>query len=85
MDKRLDGNAIGGLLWDVFGQEMTVATGVCDNCGASEVVARLKVYVRAPGTVVRCPHCGWVLMRIVRAPGRTWLDLRGLRTIQLAG
>ena len=30
----LDGNAIGGLLWEVFGVEMTVATGVCAACGA---------------------------------------------------
>ena len=31
----LDGNAIGGLLHDVFGTEMTTATGTCANCGAA--------------------------------------------------
>lgn len=80
---RLDGNAIGGLLHEIFGAEMTLAAGTCDSCGATGRVGELHVYVRAPGTVVRCPSCGSVLMRIVRSETRTWLDLRGLRTLQL--
>jgi predicted RNA-binding Zn-ribbon protein involved in translation (DUF1610 family) len=82
--EHLDGNSIGGLLWDVFGREVTAATSVCDSCGSVAVVAQLVVYVRAPGTVVRCPRCGSVLMRIVRAPGRTSVDLRGLRMLELS-
>jgi hypothetical protein len=84
-DLKLDGNAIGGLLQEVFGVEVTVARSVCGHCGAHEVVARLEVYVQAPGTVVRCPGCSGVLMRIVRGRGRVWLDLGGLRTLELAG
>lgn len=80
---KLDGNAIGGLLLELFGVEMTNATWVCRSCGAAELVARVDVYVRAPGTVVRCPHCDAVLMRIVRAPGRRWVDLGGLGTLEL--
>ena len=64
----LDGNAIGGLLLDVFGSEMTTATGVCGSCGASAVVAELTVYMRAPGTVVRCRSCESVLMRVSVIP-----------------
>ena len=45
----LDGNAIAGQLVEVFGAELTTATGVCAGCGASGVVAELEVYVRAPG------------------------------------
>src|SRR4051794_5080885 len=44
----LDGNAIAGLLHDVFGAEMTTATGACGSCGATSVVAELTVYRRAP-------------------------------------
>ena len=80
---RLDGNAIAGELFELFGVEMTVATGVCAECGAVEQVARLEVYVRAPGTVVRCPHCEAVLMRIVRGRDRVWLDLRGVRSLEV--
>ena len=75
--ERLDGNAIGGLLGEIFGAEMTTASRVCLTCGARGVVAEVHVYVRAPGIVVRCPGCEGVLMRIVRSPDRTWLHLRG--------
>lgn len=81
--ERLDGNAIGGLLHDLFGREMTVATGVCGSCGATSHVAETHVYMRAPGVVVRCPHCGNVLMRVVQSARETWLDLRGLATLRI--
>jgi hypothetical protein len=47
-------------------------------------VARLDVYVHAPGTVVRCPHCEAVLMRIVRGRDRVWLDLSGVRSLEIS-
>ena len=86
MDERdlvLDGNAVGGLLAEVFAVELTAAVGVCATCGASGAVATLRVYIHAPGVVVRCPKCGSVLMRIVKGDGRTWLDLRGLQSLEL--
>ena len=30
----LDGNAVAGMLGEVFAVEMTTATGICGNCGA---------------------------------------------------
>src|SRR6266513_1439001 len=73
-DMKLDGNAIGGLLAEIFNMEMTSAEGTCGGCGAVNAVGRVDVYVNAPGTVVRCPACGQVLMRIVRGSGRTVLS-----------
>lgn len=81
--ERLDGNAIGGILGEIFGTEMTVAVGVCGACGATGPVAELHVYLRAPGIVVRCPTCESVLVKIVQSGRRTWLDLSGLRTLAL--
>jgi hypothetical protein len=81
--ERLDGNAIGGLLWEIFGAEMTLATGVCGSCGTAAMVAELHVYVRAPGITVRCPGCESVLMKIVEGPDRMWLDFGGLRTLEI--
>ena len=78
----LDGNAIGGLLLDVFGAEMTTATGVCGSCGASAVVAELTVYTRAPGTVVRCRSCKSVLMVFVERSDVVCVDLGGLVKLQ---
>ena len=83
-DLKLDGNAIGGLLLALFGVEMTVSVATCACCGASGPVAELEVYVRCPGTVVRCPACGALLMRIVEGRSRTWIDLRGIRTLEVA-
>ena len=34
-DVHVDGNAIGGLLHDLFGREMTGEIGCCGNCGAT--------------------------------------------------
>ncbi len=58
----LDGNAIGGLLHEIFGTEMTTAAATCATCGTTGLVAEAVVYLRAPGTVVRCRTCTAVLM-----------------------
>jgi len=50
----LDGNSIGGLLLDVFGTDMTAALTTCATCGAVAPVAETVVYLRVPGTVMRC-------------------------------
>jgi hypothetical protein len=67
----LDGNAIAGQLFDVFGVEMTTASGTCASCGATAPIAELKVYLRAPGSVVRCPVCGVVLFVLAEVHGTT--------------
>jgi hypothetical protein len=81
----VDGNAIGGLLIDVFGTEMTAATSTCVTCGATRPVAELVVYRRAPGTVVRCRTCGSVLMVFVTRHGVTGVDLSGLASLSQPG
>jgi uncharacterized protein DUF6510 len=78
----LDGNAIAGLLHDVFGAETTTAVGTCGHCGAHGPVAELEVYVRAPGTVARCRTCRNVLMVFVTIRERTCVDLRGLAALE---
>ena len=55
---RLDGNAIGGELFDIFGEEMTAATGTCASCGSTRPLGELAVYRQAPGIVARCTSCG---------------------------
>ncbi len=74
----LDGNAIAGELFAAFGTEMTTARGRCRHCGAIAQIAELRVYQRAPGTVVRCPGCGNVVMVIVEVHGSSRIDLGGL-------
>jgi hypothetical protein len=78
----LDGNAIGGLLLEVFGAEMTTAIGTCAFCGRTGPVAETVVYLRAPGTVVRCRTCGNVLMVFAEVRDRRCVDLRGLAALR---
>lgn len=82
-DMKLDGNAIGGLLREIFTMEMTAAEATCAGCGAVNVVGRVDVYLNAPGAVVRCPDCEQILMRIVHGKGRYWIDLSGTRCLVL--
>jgi hypothetical protein len=78
-----DGNALAGAFHDLFSVEVTTAIGRCTNCGREGSMAELRVFDHAPGVVARCPGCGQVLVRLVRGPGRAWLDLRGLAYLQV--
>jgi hypothetical protein len=82
-DLKLDGNAVGGLLGEVFVAELTVARSTCGSCGAVREVGALAVYAHAPGAVVRCPSCDAVLLRIVRGENRIWLELQGVSCLEL--
>ena len=81
MTTLLDGNAIGGLLIEVFGTEMTTATGTCGSCGTVGQVAEFAVYRSALGAVVRCRNCDAVLMAFVRIHDVTCVDLQGLASL----
>jgi hypothetical protein len=78
----VDGNELAGPLREMFALDVTVARGRCVGCGREGPVAEAHVFDRGPGLVARCPACDAVLMRVVRAPGRAWLDLRGVSYLQ---
>jgi Family of unknown function (DUF6510) len=78
-----DGSALAGPLHDVVRVEITSAIGRCTQCGRTMPMAEVRVFDHAPGVVARCPTCDQVLLRLVRGPGRAWLDLRGLTWLQL--
>ena len=74
----LDGNAIGGMLYQVFGGEMTMAQAVCGGCGARGPLAECVVYLGGPGVVVRCRGCHNVVMVLVEVREMVCVDLSGL-------
>jgi Zn finger protein HypA/HybF involved in hydrogenase expression len=78
----LDGNAIAGPLQEVFAVEMTTAVGTCGDCGTAGPVGAAHLY-RGAGIVLRCPHCGNTLAKIVKSDSRLWIDLRGIRTLEV--
>jgi hypothetical protein len=77
-----DGNALAGPLQDVFRVDLTTGIGRCSTCARTGPMAEARVFDHAPGVVARCPVCDQVLLRLVRGPGRAWLDLRGLTYLQ---
>jgi hypothetical protein len=83
-DYALDGNAIGGLLREIFGAEMTTAEATCEHCGNVAQVAEAVVYVRAPGTVMRCRTCTSVLAVVVRKQEMNCVDMSGVAALQPA-
>jgi hypothetical protein len=80
-DFALDGNAIGGMMMEVFGSDMTTAVGTCASCGAVAQVAEFAVYMPGLGIVVRCRSCNAVLMVFVRIHEITCVDLEGLASL----
>jgi uncharacterized protein DUF6510 len=79
----LDGNASAGALAELFEFDVTVARTTCATCGDARPLGELRAYLRAAGTVLRCATCGAVQVRLVRAPDRAWLDLRGVRVLEV--
>jgi hypothetical protein len=83
-DQHLDGNAAGGVLGQIFAVEMTTAEVICAHCDTVEPIGGALVYATAMGTIVRCPSCGEVLIRIANGSQRLWVDFSGTRLMQLA-
>ena len=79
----LDGNAAAGDLQELFAVEVTQMVGVCDGCGQTGPLAEARMFVLAPGLILRCPACESVLARVVHLPDRTLVELRGLRRLEL--
>ncbi len=80
----LDGNAIGGLLREIFGTEMTTAEATCGNCGRTGQVAETVVYLSALGAVMRCRTCTSVLAVVVSRQEMNCVDLSGLAALRAA-
>ena len=78
----LDGNAIAGTLVAVFDTELTTAVGTCARCGRRSPMGEFAVYLRGPGTVVRCRHCAGVAMVLVDAHDVSCVDLQGLEALE---
>jgi Family of unknown function (DUF6510) len=79
----LDGNAAAGELSGIFAMDVTAAEGQCAHCGAIKRFAEAHLYMQAPGVVARCAVCEHVLLRLVNARQRMFLDARGMTYLRL--
>lgn len=82
-ETHVDGNALGGLLTEVFGREMTDAQGCCGACGTTHQVGAMRVF-HGPGEVMRCPTCDTVVLVTITVRERTRLYLGAMRWLEPA-
>ena len=85
IDLTVDANAIAGLLATVFGREMTATEERCAHCGTTSLIGTLRIYMRGPGIVARCPACAEVVLRIVETPTGVRVDSSGATGLSLPG
>jgi hypothetical protein len=82
-DLRVDGNAVAGLLSEMFSVEATTVLVTCAGCGSRDALATAHVYMHGPGVVLRCPSCTSVVMRFARIRDRMVADVSGVRQLML--
>ena len=83
-DLRLDGNAAGGLLNEIFPFEMTVAEATCGGCAKTRPIGELMLYGHEMGLILRCASCDKALIRITHIRGCYRLDLSGMSCLRIA-
>jgi len=84
MENKLDGNAAAGILQTIFPFEMTLVQATCTGCGTTNAIGATAVYMHGMGTVVRCPSCDTALIRVSHVKGGYFLDMRGVRVLQIS-
>ena len=80
----LDGNAVAGLLSELFACDATAAAVTCGGCGAVARLGEVRVFGGPMGAIFRCAHCDTAVIRLVRLPTGFWLDMRGARSLFVA-
>lgn len=83
-EMRLDGNAAGGALREVYAQDVTAALATCAACGSERPVGTLLEYGHAMGVVLRCPGCDAAMLRLVRTAGQVRVDATGIAVLVVA-
>jgi uncharacterized protein DUF6510 len=79
----LDANAVAGDLAEIFGFEVTATVHRCVHCGNVAAIGTLLAWTQGPGITLRCCICRDVVVRIVRTPSRTLLDVSGAAYMEL--
>lgn len=80
--ERVDGNAAGGLLFELFGRDMTTALATCAHCDHEAPLADAVAEVDAAGMILLCRGCGHTLLTSLRIDGRRSLTIGGLTGLQ---
>ena len=70
----LDANATAGVLYEIFGVEMTASPTECANCGNEGEIGELLAFTQGPGIVLRCSTCeNWFCASFKRLRRFIWM------------
>ncbi|MGJ0388373.1 DUF6510 family protein [Microbacterium sp. CGR1] len=80
--ERVDGNAAGGLLLEIFGRDMTGARAACAHCEHEAALADAIAELDAAGVILLCRGCGHTLLTYLRSTAERTLTIGGLTRLQ---
>ncbi|WP_314428287.1 DUF6510 family protein [uncultured Microbacterium sp.] len=79
---RLDGNAAGGMLIELFGRDMTSARGACRHCSREAELGDAVAELDPAGVILLCRGCGRTLLTCLQVDGRYTLDIGALASLE---
>lgn len=80
--ERVDGNAAGGLLLEIFGRDMTGARAACAHCEHEAALADAIAELDAAGVILLCRGCGHTLLTYLRRDRHASLAIGGLTQLR---
>ena len=79
---RVDGNAAGGPLLEIFGRDMTAARATCGHCAHEAALADAVAEVDDAGMILLCRGCRHTLLTYLRSNAGRTLAIGGLTRLQ---
>jgi hypothetical protein len=79
---RVDGNAAGGILLEVFGRDMTSARAACAHCDREAELADAIAELDPAGVILLCRGCGRTLLTCLRDGGSATLVIGALSLLR---
>lgn len=77
----VDGNALAGLLSDVFTDDVTTIIGICGGCESQAPLAEAIVEIDEVTAIVRCRGCSHTLFTVMRDENGVRLMIASLRAL----
>lgn len=81
----VDGNAIAGMLMDLFGADVTALVGTCGACGSLAALAEAVVELDRYAAIVRCRSCTHTLFTVLHSREGTAMLVGSLSAVRSAG
>lgn len=80
--RRVDGNAAGGLLLEIFGREMTTARATCRHCAQEAALADAVAEVDDSCVILLCRGCDHTLLTYLHSESEQTLTIGGLTRLR---